>query len=145
MNSPAWATGLPRESADGPRRPCGELHIRLRDRDTKFTDCFDAVFASEAIRILRTPVRTPPANTIAQRWTGTLRHELLNRILILNRRHLQNVLAKYVTHFNQHHPHRALHQATPLGALPPPASPSHLHVRRHDRLSGLIHEFTQVA
>jgi hypothetical protein len=44
------------------------------------------------------------------------------------------VLAEYVRHFNHNRPHRALHQAAPLTALPPPASPSHLHVRRHDRL-----------
>jgi putative transposase len=56
----------------------------IRDRDSKFTDVFDAVFASEAIRILRTPVLAPRANAIAERWIGTLRRELLDRILILN-------------------------------------------------------------
>jgi hypothetical protein len=43
----------------------------IRDRDTKFTGVFDAVFASEGIRILRTPVRTPRANAIAERWIST--------------------------------------------------------------------------
>jgi hypothetical protein len=65
----------------------------IRDRDSKFTDTFDAVFASEAIRILRTPVRAPRANAIAKRWIGTVRREPLDRILILNRRHLEAVLA----------------------------------------------------
>jgi hypothetical protein len=54
----------------------------IRDRDTTFTGVFDAVFASEAIRILRTPVRAPRANAIAERWIGTVRRELLDRILI---------------------------------------------------------------
>ena len=57
----------------------------IRDRDSKFTDTFDAVFASEGIRILRTPVRAPRANAIAERWIGTVRRELLDRILIVNR------------------------------------------------------------
>ena len=117
----------------------------IRDRDTKFTDCFDAVFASEAIRILRTPVRAPRANAIAERWIGTLRRELLDRILILNGRHLEGVLAEYLTLFNQHRPHRALHQAAPLRALPPPESPTHLHVQRRNRLGGLRHEYAQAA
>ena len=51
----------------------------LRDRDAKFTDTFDAIFASEGIRILQTPVRAPRANAFAERWVGTVRRELLNR------------------------------------------------------------------
>ena len=92
-----------------------------------------------------TPVRAPRANAIAERWIGTVRRELLNRILILNRRHLTAVLAEHVTHFNHHRPHRALKQAAPLRSLPPPASPSQVHLRRRDLLGGLIHEYAQVA
>jgi putative transposase len=117
----------------------------LRDRDTKFTDTFDTVFASEGIRTLRTPVQAPRANAIAERWIGTVRRELLDRMLIVNRRHLERVLAEYVTHFNHHRPHRTLDQATPLRPLPPAASPSQLRLRRRDRLGGLIHEYAQVA
>jgi transposase InsO family protein len=117
----------------------------IRDRDTKFTDTFDTVFASEGIRILRTPVRAPRANAIAERWIGTLRRELLDRMLIVHRRHLERVLAEYVTHFNHHRPHRTLDQAAPLRPLPPDASPSQLRLRRRDRLGGLIHEYAQVA
>jgi putative transposase len=117
----------------------------IRDRDSKFTDAFDTVFTSENIRILRTPVRAPRANAIVQRWIGTVRRELLDRILILNRRHLEAVLAEYVAHFNHHRPHRALHQAAPLKPLPAPASQPDLHFRRRDRLGGLIHEYAQAA
>jgi transposase InsO family protein len=122
-----------------------EFRILIRDRDSKFTDVFDAVFASEGIRILRTPVRAPRANAIAERWIGTARRELLDRILIVNRRHLTAVLTQYVAHFNHHRPHRALNQAAPLRSLPPPAALSQPHVRRRDVLDGLIHEYTQVA
>ena len=76
----------------------------IRDRDTKFTGMFDAVFASEGMRTLRTPVRAPRANAIAERWIGTVRHELLDRMLIINRRHLLAVLTDYVAHFNHHRP-----------------------------------------
>jgi putative transposase len=117
----------------------------IRDRDSKFTDTFDAVFASEGIRILRTPVRAPRANAIAERWIGTLRREILDRMLIVNRRHLETVLAEYVAHFNAHRPHRALHQAAPLKPLPQLASPPHLRLRRRNRIGGLIHEYAQVA
>ncbi len=117
----------------------------IRDRDSTFTSVFDAIFASEGIRILRTPVRAPPANAIAERWIGTVRRELLDRILIVNRRHLGHALAEYLAHFNDHRPHRALHQAAPLTPLPQPTSPPDLRLRRRDRLGGLIHEYAQVA
>jgi len=121
-----------------------QFTVLIRDRDSKFTSVFDAIFASEGMRILRTLVRAPQANAIAERWIGTVRRELLDRMLIINRRHLTAVLTEYVAHFNDHRPHRALGQAAPLRSLPPPAAPSQCHLRRRDRLGGLIHEYTQV-
>jgi putative transposase len=117
----------------------------MRDRDAKFTDTFDAIFASEGIRILRTPIRAPRANAFAERWVGTVRRELLDRMLVLGRRHLQIALLGYVAHYNQHRPHRALGQAPPQGAVPPPAPAANVRVLRVDRLGGLIHEYIQVA
>ena len=123
------------------------MRFLIRDRDAKFTDSVDAIFASEGIRILRTPVRAPRANAIAERWWGTVRRELLDRVLIMGRRHLETVLADYVAHYNEHRPHRSLGQAPPLGVVPGPAPAPDVRVRvvRLDRLGGLIHEYAQVA
>jgi putative transposase len=96
----------------------------LRDRDAKFTDTFDAIFASEGIRILRTPMRAPRANAFAERWIGTVRRELLDRMLLLGRRHLEIALLGYVAHYNQHRPHRALGQAPPAESRPATRSSS---------------------
>jgi putative transposase len=82
------------------RNVCSELADRatflIRDRNTKFTSSFDAVFAADRIRILKTPVRAPRANAIAERFVGTIRRECLDRMLILGRRHLEAVLTEYV-------------------------------------------------
>ena len=91
----------------------GRFRFLVRDRDTKFTAAFDAVFAAEAIKVLITPVRAPRANAYAERWVGTVRREVLDRMLFLGCRQLRSVLAEYANHYNLHRPHRTLGQAPP--------------------------------
>jgi putative transposase len=121
-----------------------QFKFLIRDRDSRFTSMFDAVFASEGVQIIKTPIRAPRANAIMERWIGSLRRELLDRMLILNARHLRQVLTEYENHFNTHRPHRSLGQAAPLRALPQPNT-TDINVIRRDRLGGAIHEYTQVA
>jgi len=94
------------------------IRFLIRDRDAKFTAAFDAVFTASDIRILRTPVREPRANAIAERFIGSVRRELLDRILVINQRHAATVLSEYQQHYNSHRPHRTLGQAAPLRPLP---------------------------
>jgi transposase InsO family protein len=123
----------------------------IRDRDSKFSFDFDAVFRSEGIRIIRTPIRAPNANAHAERWVGTLRRDCLDRILILNRRHLDHVLRVYVGHYNRHRPHRSLSLQPPQArsAVPVPVpvrvrAPK-LHIDRRELLGGLINEYQAAA
>jgi putative transposase len=67
----------------------------LHDRDAKFCGPCDEVLGRESIRIIRTPIRSPQANAVAERCVKTLRHEALDWTLILGRRHLDRVLASY--------------------------------------------------
>ena len=116
----------------------------IRDRDCKFTGSFDEVFRAEGLRVLLTAPQAPRMNAIMERWVGSARREILDRILILNAAHLRTVLAQYETHFNEHRPHRALGQASPRKALPDPTR-TDFKVIRHDRLGGLLHEYRQAA
>ena len=123
----------------------GQFRFLVRDRDAKFTATFDAVFVAEAIEVLRAPVRAPRANAYAERWVGTVRREVLDRMLVVGGRQLQAVLAEYVDHYNGHRPHRALGQAPPLGPAEPPVVLTSRRILRRDRVGGLIHEYAQVA
>jgi putative transposase len=79
-----------------------------------------------------------------ERWVGSVRRELLDRILIMNARHLRKILAEYEAYFNGHRPHRTLDHANPLRALPDPVD-ADIKVIRRDRLGGLLHEYSEVA
>jgi transposase InsO family protein len=121
-----------------------QLRFLIRDRDSKFTAAFDAVFAGADICIIRTPVRAPRANAIAERFIGTLRRECLDHMLITGQRHLAVVLREFVEHYNTHRPHRSLDQHPPASRTPPPSTATVRPLRR-DRLRGLLHEYVQVA
>src|SRR5215217_7573062 len=95
--------------------------------------------------VLVTPVWAPRANAYAERWVGTVRRELLDRMLIFRCRQLQLVLTEYADHYNVHRPHRALGQVSPLGPDAPAVVVPVGRVVRRDRLGGLIHEYAQVA
>jgi transposase len=141
----AWLTQQARnllmDLEDAGRR----FRFLLRDRDAKFTTSFDAVFTAIDVRIIKTPVRAPRANAIAERFVGSIRRELLDRLLIVNQRHATSVLRTFEHHYNHHRPHRALGQAAPLRPLPRHTPTADDDVRRHDRVGGLIHEYQHVA
>ena len=123
----------------------GRFRFLVRDRDAKFTAAFDMVLAAEGIQVLRTPVRAPRANAYAERWVGTVRREVLDRMLILGHRHLERALGEYALHYNRHRPHRALGQTPPLAPGQPSRPSPDARVVRHDRLGGVLHEYAQVA
>jgi putative transposase len=116
------------------------LKFLIRDRDTKFTAAFDAVLTAAGVRIIKTPVRAPRANAIAERWISSARRECLDRMLITGERHLRLVLSEYVEHYNVHRPHRTLCQSPPAGRERPPILDPDVRVLRRDRLGGLIRD-----
>ena len=88
----------------------------IRDRDSKFVTSFDAVFASEGSRVIKTPVRSPRANAYAERFVGTARRECLDSVLIFGRGHLERVLSEFVSHYNTARPHRSIDLDAPVAA-----------------------------
>ena len=92
----------------------GRLKFLIRDRDSKFTAAFDEVFAGHGMRTIKTPVRSPRANSFAERYAGTLRRECLDHLLIYGERHLRQILAEYSRHYNEHRPHQSREQRPPL-------------------------------
>jgi putative transposase len=110
-----WTTHQARNlttDTDTGARPSA-LRFLLRDRDTKYTTAFDAVFQAEDINILTSAPQTPKMNAHCERVIRTLRNEVCDHILILNEAHARKVLAEHQRHYNQHRPHQAREQRPP--------------------------------
>jgi putative transposase len=120
----------------------------IRDRDSKYTRAFDAVFKTEGIQIIPTGIRIPRMDSIIERWVQTYRRELLDRTLVWNQAHLLHTLREFESFYNQHRHHRALNGA-PLRPAPEPLNETgrldQLDIRRRDRLGGILHEYQHAA
>jgi transposase InsO family protein len=98
----AWVTQQARNLLMDLDDRADRFRFLIRDRDSKFTTAFDAVFAGADVRIICTPVRAPRANAIAERFIGTLRRECLDQLLITGPRHLAVVMREYLVHYVRH-------------------------------------------
>jgi transposase InsO family protein len=128
------------QPAHGPRRPSRQLPFLIRDRASQFANSFDAVLSATGIQVVKTPPRCPRANDHAERFVGTVRREVTDRLLIINERHLRTVLDRYASHYNHHRPHRALQLAPPPPDRPA-VEPSRTSIHRRPVLDGLINEY----
>jgi len=94
--------------------------------------------------VIKTPIRSPRANAVADRWVRTVRNECLDHLLVFGRRHLEQVLRGYLAHFNAERPHRSLQLVPPAGAPRSRGSPS-AEIRRSQASGGLIHAYYAAA
>ena len=119
----------------------------IHDRGSIFSKKLDEEVTAMGVRVLKTPVRAPKANSICERFGGTMRRECLDFLIPFNERHLRLVLKVWIAHFNQSRPHMSLGPGIPAALHPPPET-THRHlipaghaVRRAAVLGGLHHEY----
>ncbi|MFC1959703.1 integrase core domain-containing protein [Chloroflexota bacterium] len=114
----------------------------IHDHDKKFTKAFDIVFASEGVEIVDIPYQAPNANAFAERWVRMVREECLDKIIVLNERHLHKTLQEYVAYYNARRPHQGLSQDSPLGLVPVTQEGP---VRHRKVLGGIIRDYYREA
>jgi putative transposase len=105
-----WTTQQARNLAISLDRRFEEFSFLIRDRGSNFTHSFDAVFHAAGTTVLRTAIQAPRMNATCERLIGTLRRELLDRVLILGQAHLRAVLTEYQAHYNTALPHQGIAQ-----------------------------------
>jgi transposase len=142
----AWVVQQARNLAMDLDERLGTLRFLIHDRDPLFTIAFAEVLKTEGLRIVTTLPRTPRMNAVCERVIGTLRRELLDRVLILNERHLDLMLREYVKHYNGHRPHQSRYQRPPDIEKQPVRDIADLRsVRRKPAVAGVINEYHDAA
>jgi len=116
-----------------------DARFLIHDHDTKYCGGSDLVFRAQGIKVIRTPIAAPKANAHIERQIGSTRRECLDWILILNRRHLERVLAEWFEHYNAARPHRALGLRTPIARSDPVLAAGLITCT--ERLGGLLREY----
>jgi putative transposase len=120
----------------------------IHDRDSIFAEKVDKGLANLGVRVLRTPVRAPKANSVCERLGGSLRRECLDFLIPFHERHLQMTIRDWAIHYNRGRPHSALGPGLPepvSDQVPPNEHRHKLPVRyrvvKRSVLGGLHHEY----
>ncbi len=121
----------------------------IHDRDRIFSKDLDRSLKNMGVKVLKTPVMSPLANSFCERLNGTIRRECLDFLIPLGEKHLRILLTEWVEHYNRGRPHSSLGPGIPD---PPEGFPAPLAENRHEIpeghrvvakpiLGGLHHEY----
>jgi putative transposase len=120
----------------------------IHERHSIFSKQMDKAVADMGVRILRTAVRAPLANSIWERLVGTVRRECMDFLIPLGERHLRRTLRLWMEHYNRGRLHMSLGPGIPVPLEAPPPPSAHRHhlpagrvVRSRTVLGGLHHEY----
>ena len=127
-----------------------DYRILIHDRDGIFSPHLDQSISHMGLRVLRTPPRSPKANSLCERVFGTLRRECLDFFIPLTESHLRSITTTWVSHYNKGRPHSSIGPGIPNPPSNLPVSPlqhrhripDHLKVVVHPILGGLHHEYS---
>lgn len=138
-----WMTQMARNAVDETTGAVRRCRYLLHDRDAKFCVAFQDVFASEGIRCLRLPPRSPDLNAFSERWVRSVKEECLCHLILFGERSLHRAVTEFVSHFHSERNHQGKGNAL---LFPAPATlTARRHVRCRERLGGLLRYYCRAA
>ena len=79
----------------------GAHQYLIHDRDKIFSKRLDESIGALGMKVLRSPIASPKANSICERVIGTIRRECLDWMIPLSEAHLRSILREWTAHYNR--------------------------------------------
>ena len=121
--------------------PCKYRYV-VFDRDSKFGVEVQRFLKASGIKAVRTSVRSPWQNGIAERWVGSIRRELFDHVIPLNEGHLMRLSQNYLSYYHEDRTHIGLNKETPSARQVESRPIGPTEVVALPRIGGLHHRYT---
>jgi len=115
------------------------------DRGTNFSEEVVATIKSFGIEPKRTSFQSPWQNSVAERFVGSCRRDLLDHVIVLNERHLKRLMNEYVRYYHEDRTHLGLNKETPASRKAEKNAIENCGVVSIPRLGGLHHRYNLAA
>ena len=116
----------------------------LHDRDTKFCASFRSILATEKVRCLALPPRSPNLNAFAERWVLTVKQECLSKLILFGENSLKRAVAEFLEHYHAERNHQGKDNLL-LFPDRPIAVRRTCKMQRKTRLGGLLNYYARAA
>src|SRR5262249_3682338 len=80
----------------------------IHDRDTKFTQAFDALLKDSGVEPILLPPCSPNLNAHCERFVRSIKEEALERMVMLGERSPSHVIHESLTHYHTERNHQGL-------------------------------------
>jgi len=116
----------------------------IHDRDAKFNPEVCVALKTMSVDPIKTSFRSPWQNGIAERFVGSCRQDLLDRVIVLNAKHLKRLMKEYLHYYHEDRTHLGLGKDTP-NHRPVSAKTVNMRVVSMPRCGGLHHRYDLAA
>ena len=120
----------------------GLYRYAILDHDSILNKDVIAFLEATGLKAKRTSIHNPWQNGTAERWIGSCRREVLDRIIPVNEEHLRRVIREYVCYYQEGRVHDSLSKDAPSGRPIEPRPIGDARVTALPRLGGLHHRYT---
>ncbi|MHC4757268.1 MAG: integrase core domain-containing protein [Planctomycetota bacterium] len=135
-----WMEQIARNMTDPFDGFCKDKRFVVMDRDPLFTEKFRKILSSSGVQPVRITTASPNLNPFAERFVRSIKHECLNKMIIMGEKHLRYCIDQYLIHYHTSRPHTGLGHN-----MIDPQPQGNGEIVCHERLGGILKSWRRAA